>query len=121
MPKQAGDRGVLMAFREATGEFMWQATFEKLSSGRANDWPFQGIASSPLVENGIAYFVTNRGQVIAADLDGFHDKTNDGAVKDEKLTGIERSRLHLDLRHDGGGRIVPAQPVELVAGRRIRT
>ena len=47
-PKQPGDRGVLMAFRESTGEFMWQATFEKLSSGRANDWPFQGIASSPL-------------------------------------------------------------------------
>ena len=44
-PKQPGDRGVLMAFREATGEFLWQATFEKLSSGRANDWPFQGIAS----------------------------------------------------------------------------
>ena len=32
-PKQAGDRGVLMAFREATGEFMWQATFEKLVVG----------------------------------------------------------------------------------------
>jgi outer membrane protein assembly factor BamB len=87
-PKQPGDRGVLMAFRESTGEFMWQATFEKLSSGRANDWPFQGIASSPLVEKGTAYFVNNRGQVIAADLDGFHDKTNDGLVKDEKLTGM---------------------------------
>ena len=24
-PKQGGDRGVLMAFREATGEFLWQA------------------------------------------------------------------------------------------------
>jgi outer membrane protein assembly factor BamB len=85
--KQAGDRGVVMAFREATGEFLWQATFEKLSSGRANDWPFQGIASSPLIMDGIAYFVSNRGQVIAADVDGFHDGTNDGAVKDEKLTG----------------------------------
>ena len=30
---------------------------------------------------------SNRGQVIAVDLDGFHDKTNDGPVKDEKLTG----------------------------------
>src|SRR5688500_5919176 len=58
-PKQAGDRGVIMAFRETTGEFLWQATFEKMASGRANDWPFQGIASSPLVENGIAYFVNN--------------------------------------------------------------
>jgi outer membrane protein assembly factor BamB len=86
-PKQGGDRGVVMAFRESNGEFLWQATFEKLSSGRANDWPFQGIASSALVIDGAAFFVTNRGQVVAADLDGFHDNTNDGNFKDEKLTG----------------------------------
>lgn len=86
-PKQPGDRGVLMAFREATGELMWQATFEKLSSGRANDWPFQGIASSPLIVDGIAYFTSNRGQIVAADLQGFHDNENDGPFKDEKLTG----------------------------------
>ena len=46
-PKQPGDRGVLMAFKEDTGEFMWQQTHEKLSSGRANDWPYQGVASTP--------------------------------------------------------------------------
>ena len=86
-PKQPGDRGVLMAFREANGEFMWQATFEKLSSGRANDWPFQGIASSPLIENGIAYFMSNRAMLLAVDLQGFHDNENDGPFKDEKLTG----------------------------------
>ena len=86
-PKQPGDRGVLMAFREATGEFMWQATFEKLSSGRANDWPFQGIASSPLVIGEVAYFTSNRGQIVAVDVLGFHDNENDGPVKDEKLTG----------------------------------
>ena len=40
----------VMAFRESDGEFLWQATFEKLTSGRANDWPFQGIASSPLID-----------------------------------------------------------------------
>ncbi len=86
-PKQGGDRGVLMAFRETTGEFMWQATFEKLSAGRANDWPFQGIASSPLIIDGVAYFTSNRGQIVAADLQGFHDNENDGPYKDEKLTG----------------------------------
>lgn len=86
-PKQPGDRGVLMAFREATGEFMWQATFEKLASGRANDWPFQGIASSPLIIGEVAYFTSNRGQIVAVDLQGFHDNENDGAVKDEKLAG----------------------------------
>jgi outer membrane protein assembly factor BamB len=86
-PKQGGDRGVLMAFRETDGTFLWQATFEKLSSGRANDWPFQGIASSPLIMDGVAYFTSNRGQVMAVDVQGFHDKDNDGPFKDEKLTG----------------------------------
>jgi outer membrane protein assembly factor BamB len=86
-PKQPGDRGVVMAFRESTGEFLWQAAFEKLSSGRANDWPFQGIASSPLIMDGVAYFTSNRGQVVAVDIDGFQDGTNDGLIKDEKLTG----------------------------------
>src|SRR6188474_2148696 len=48
-PKQPGDRGVLMAFRESDGQFIWQQTHAKLEAGRALDWPFQGIASSPLV------------------------------------------------------------------------
>ena len=86
-PKQPGDRGVVMAFREATGEFLWQATFEKLSAGRANDWPFQGIASSALIMGEVVYFTSNRGQIVAADLQGFHDNENDGPTKDEKLTG----------------------------------
>lgn len=86
-PKQGGDRGVLMAFRESDGAFMWQATHEKLSSGRANDWPFQGIASSPLVMDGVAYYMSNRAELMAVDLQGFHDDENDGPFKDEKLTG----------------------------------
>jgi outer membrane protein assembly factor BamB len=86
-PKQGGDRGVLMAFKESDGEFLWQATFEKLASGRANDWPFQGIASSPLVIGEVAYFTTNRGQIVAADIRGHQDSENDGPLKDEKLTG----------------------------------
>src|SRR4029078_11004859 len=40
-PKITGDKGVLMAFRESDGQFMWQQTHEKLTSGRANDWPYQ--------------------------------------------------------------------------------
>ena len=32
-PKQPGDRGVLMAFRESDGEFLWQQTHVKLESG----------------------------------------------------------------------------------------
>jgi outer membrane protein assembly factor BamB len=85
-PNQPGDRGVLMAFRESDGEFLWQATHEKLSTGRANDWPFQGIASSPLVEGDRVYYVSNRAELICADLQGFRDGENDGPITDETLT-----------------------------------
>ncbi len=49
-PKVTGDKGTLMAFRESDGEFLWQAVSDKLVSGRVNDWPYQGVCSSPLVE-----------------------------------------------------------------------
>ena len=86
-PNQGGDRGVLMAFRESDGEFLWQQTHTKLESGRANDWPFQGIASSPLVEGERLYYVSNRGVVLCIDIQGFRDNENDGPFTDEMLTG----------------------------------
>ncbi len=86
-PNQGGDRGVLMAFRESDGEFMWQQTHTKLESGRANDWPFQGVASSPLVEGERLYYVSNRGVLWCLDTKGFHDSENDGPITDEKFTG----------------------------------
>ena len=86
-PNQPGDRGVLMAFRESDGEFLWQQTHTKLEAGRANDWPFQGVASSPLVDGEILYYTSNRGVVIALDIHGFRDGENDGPITDEELTG----------------------------------
>jgi outer membrane protein assembly factor BamB len=66
-PKQPGDRGVLMAFDAKTGAFRWQSTHEKLASGRANDWPHQGVASSPMVEDGRVYYVSNRAELVCLD------------------------------------------------------
>ncbi|MEK6408108.1 MAG: PQQ-binding-like beta-propeller repeat protein [Acidobacteriota bacterium] len=86
-PKQGGDRGVLMCFRESDGEFLWQHTNEKLAAGRVNDWPFQGVCSSPLVEGDRLYYVTNRCEVVCLDAQGFRDNENDGPYKEEKLTG----------------------------------
>jgi outer membrane protein assembly factor BamB len=82
-PKQPGDRGVVMAFRESDGEFLWQHTSEKLASGRVNDWPYQGVASSPLVEGDRLYFVSNRGELICLDTEGFADNENDGPFTGE--------------------------------------
>jgi len=85
-PKQGGDRGVLMAFRESDGEFLWQHTNEKLAAGRVNDWPFQGVCSSPLIEGTKLYYVTNRCEVVCLDTQGFRDNENNGPFKDEKFT-----------------------------------
>jgi outer membrane protein assembly factor BamB len=69
-PKEGGDRGVLMCFRESDGKFLWQHTNEKLPAGRANDWPYQGVCSSPLVEGDLLYYVTNRCEVVCLDTHG---------------------------------------------------
>ena len=90
-----------------TGEFMWQATFEKLVAGRANDWPFQGIASSPLIMRGSGLLHVEPRQIIAADLRASTTARTTALNKDEKLTGKTDIGHHLDLRHDGGGRAFP--------------
>jgi outer membrane protein assembly factor BamB len=104
-PKQPGDRGVLMAFDEKTGKFLWQHTNEKLAAGRVNDWPFQGVASSPLIEGDRLYYVSNRGELVCLDTEGFRDAgENDGPVKDEKLTGQENADIvwKLDMMEELG-------------------
>src|SRR5690242_13815260 len=66
-PKVTGDKGVLMAFRESDGQFMWQMVHDKLASGRVNDWPYQGVASSPLVDGNRVYYVSNRAELMCLD------------------------------------------------------
>jgi outer membrane protein assembly factor BamB len=65
------DKSVVMCFDEATGKFLWQAVHDKLASGRVNDWPREGICSSPFAEGDRIYYVSNRGEVICASADGF--------------------------------------------------
>ena len=77
------DLGCLLAFDEATGDFKWQHSSEKLSTGRVHDWPLQGICCAPLVEGERLWFVTSRGEVRCVDSDGFYDGEDDGPVKDE--------------------------------------
>src|ERR1700739_1223885 len=69
-PKEGGDRGVLMCFRESDGKFLWQHTNEKLPAGRANDWPYQGVCSSPMVEGDKVYYVNNRCELVCLDAHG---------------------------------------------------
>jgi outer membrane protein assembly factor BamB len=79
-----GDKGVLLAFNEADGSFLWQMVTDKHRAGRVNDWPFQGVCSSPLVDDDVLYYVTNKGEVLALDVEGFTDGENDG-YQDEQF------------------------------------
>ena len=78
-----GDRGCVLCFDETTGEFLWQLTREKLAAGRVNDWPEQGICSTPCVEDGFLYVATNRCELMCIDVEGFRDGENDGTYQDE--------------------------------------
>ena len=85
-PKLTGDRGVMMAFRESDGEFLWQSTHTKLPAGRVNDWPQQGICSTPYIEDDRLYYISNRAEVVCVDTEGFMDGENDGPFMEETDT-----------------------------------
>ena len=86
-PDIRGDRGVIMAFRESDGKFLWQSAHPKLPAGRVNDWPLQGICSAPFVQDERLYYVSNQGRVVCADTEGFLDSENDGPYRGEDVTG----------------------------------
>ena len=85
-PKLTGDRGVIMSFNKADGSFLWQMTHSKLPAGRVNDWPQQGICSTPYIEGDRLYYISNQCEVVCIDTEGFRDGENDGPVMDEAET-----------------------------------
>ena len=84
-----GDKGVVVCLDEKTGRFLYQITHDKLPTGRVNDWPEQGICSAPVVHENRIYYVSNRCEVVCADVEGFLDGENDGPFKDEKYKGSQ--------------------------------
>ena len=69
-PKIIGDRGILMAFDEYTGKFLWQLACPKMGSGKVNDWEYLGICSAPTVVGDFAYVPTNRCQIVCLNVNG---------------------------------------------------
>jgi outer membrane protein assembly factor BamB len=62
------DKGVLMCFDADSGNFRWQAVHKKLESGQVNDWPYEGVCSTPTIEGERVYYVSNRCTLICANL-----------------------------------------------------
>jgi outer membrane protein assembly factor BamB len=104
------DLGCLLCFRESDGEFLWQYSAEKLPTGRAHDWPRQGLGSSPLVEGERMWFVSNRWEVICADTQSFRDGENDGPFVDEPVEAPNEADVlwKFDLMNELGVQPHPA-------------
>ncbi len=62
------DLGVVMCFNTPDGAFNWQAIHEKLPGAQVIDWPYEGICSSPVVEGDRMYYVSNRCDLVCADV-----------------------------------------------------
>jgi outer membrane protein assembly factor BamB len=93
-----GDKGCLLCLDATDGKLLWQATHDKLPTGELNDWPKAGIASTPYVDGDRVYYVSNRCELVCADVNGFHDNENDGPFTGEKFT--EKQDADLVWVHD---------------------
>lgn len=76
------DKANLMCFRESDGEFLWQHVNDKLAALLVQDWPHEGICSTPVLEGNRIWYVTNRCELLCLDVDGFANG-NQG-VEDEQ-------------------------------------
>jgi outer membrane protein assembly factor BamB len=70
--KQATPKGVMLCIRESDGRFLWQLVHDKLDD-QGIDVPEEGLASSPAVEDGRLYYVSNRCELVCADAKGDPD------------------------------------------------
>ena len=86
-PQVKGDKGVVMAFDATSGEFLWQMVTDKLPSGRVNDWPQQGVCSTPFVEGKRLYYTSNQGRIVALDTEGLRD--GNAGFQGEKYQGTK--------------------------------
>lgn len=64
------DKGIVMCFEEKTGKFLWQMVHDKMESGQVNDWPREGVCSTPIVEGDRIYYTSNRCEIVCLDVNG---------------------------------------------------
>ena len=76
------ESGVLMAFRAADGQFLWQDVAPRVERG-LREFPLPSTTSAPYVEGNRLYYVTAECQLRSLDTQGFRDGENSGVYRDE--------------------------------------
>jgi len=67
--KEDDMKGVVLCLRESDGKFLWQIVHDKLED-QGIDAPEEGLASTPAVEDDRLYYVSNRCELVCADVKG---------------------------------------------------
>ena len=83
-----GDRGIVMCFDEATGDFQWQLVVPKLGAGKVSDWEFLGVCSAPTIHDNVGYVITNRCEVVAIDVEGMKNGNQGMQDEDVYMAGV---------------------------------
>lgn len=84
---RAGSRAGIMTALDSSGRLLWRARHPTLRR-RGNDMG-QAIHSQPCFDGNRAYYLSNRGELMCVDVEGFRDGKNDGPFKGEKDQGAE--------------------------------
>jgi outer membrane protein assembly factor BamB len=81
-PAFQDDSGVLMAFRQTDGSFLWQDVAPRVERG-LREFLLPSTTSAPFVEGDRLYYVTAECQLRSLDTLGFNDGENDGPYQQE--------------------------------------
>jgi outer membrane protein assembly factor BamB/HEAT repeat protein len=82
-PAYSDDSGVLMAFRAADGQFLWQDLAARVEHRGLREFLLPSTTSAPLVDGNHLYYVTAECQLRALDPEGFRDGENSGPYRNE--------------------------------------
>jgi outer membrane protein assembly factor BamB len=124
-PRIRGKQGLMTCFSKKTGELLWQAVHPRLPE-RINDMA-AAMYARPSVDGDRVFYVSNRGELVCLDLNGFRDGKNDGPFREETWTGLADADViwKLDLvtklgvyKRDAGDVCSPL-PGTLVVGERV--
>ena len=107
LPVQGKLAGLLLCFAEKDGALLWRAAHEKLEE--KHDDLSIGVCSTPCVDGNRLYYISNRAELVFADVEGFHDGENDGPVTGEALSGKQDVDIvwTIDFHKDHG--VMPNQ------------
>jgi outer membrane protein assembly factor BamB len=87
-----------MCFNAADGKFLWQAVHDKLPDEAENDYAHNGVVSTPAIDGNRVYYVSNRCELVCADVDG-----------DPKNPGKALIHWSLDMMAKNGLNVYPNQ------------